>query len=156
MGRVYTVTFANLSLTGDGDDLLEVIAASGKPLQVLAALFSLYESETNEQLTGEIRLATGSYTSGSGGSAVTPTKASSTLPAASFSAEKGNSTSASAGTGALTAMHTEGFPSQGGWAWLPTPEQRPVLQGGEAIVFHLVKGTASASGWNGTVYVEEL
>lgn len=157
MARMYSVTFSALSITGNAKDLLEVIAGAGKPIRIHSAVFTLADSETNEQLSIEIRHATGSYASGSGGAAVTPGKlGSSTQAAAGFTAEKGNTTAASAGSGALTAMHTEGFPSQGGFAWLPTPDCLPTLQGGEAMVWHLVTGPASASGFNGTVYVEEL
>lgn len=157
MARMYTVTFSALSLTGNAKDILEIIAAAGKPVRVHGALFTPADSETNEQLSIEMRMATGSYTSGSGGTAVTPGKhGSSTLPAASFTAEKGNTSNAAAGSGALTAMHTEGIPSQGGFAWVPTPDQIPTLQGGEAMVWHMVTGPAAATTFNGTVYVEEL
>jgi hypothetical protein len=156
MARMYAVTFSALSLSGNAKDILEIIAAAGKPIRVHSALFTMADSETNEQLSIEARIATGSYTSGSGGTAVTPAKLSSTLPAASFSAEKGNSSNAASGSGALTAVHTEGIPSQGGYAWVPTPDMIPILHGGEAMVWHFVTGPAAATTINGTVYVEEL
>lgn len=152
--RMYAAPFSSVAVSV-ASDLFEVVAASGKPVRIHQVLVTAADSETNEQLNATFKVTTGSYTSGSGGGTITPIKLSSTLPAAATVVERNNTTQASAGAGTINAIWAEGFPLQGGLSYLPTPECRPLLQGGEAFVVSLA-APASSTNLNGVVLFEEL
>lgn len=155
MNRVYYAPFQAVAVSVV-QDFFEVLAATGKPVVIHQILLTAANSETNEQWTIALKRATGSYTSGSGGSTITPVASSSTMGAAATTCERNNTTQAAAGSGTLTTFWSEGIPSQGGFAWLPTPETRPVLQGSEALVVSLVNAPSAATDFNGVVVFEEL
>lgn len=98
MSGIYTVQFNGVAITTQ-QDLFELVAASGKPIVLLA--FGLSQTTElgdaqEEQLL--ILLKSGQSTSGSGGSAPTPVPTDSGGIAASFTAEVNNTTKASTGT----------------------------------------------------------
>jgi len=136
MGRFYSVPFSATAVTA-AVDLFEVLAATGKPFilhEVVSAQSSDFGDAQAEGLSILIKKATGSYTSGSGGSTVTPAKHATNDAAAGPTAEILNTTQAIAGSGALTTIHADAFNVQGGYQYLPTPETRILFLPGEACV----------------------
>lgn len=97
MSGIYSVPFA---YTGNANvDLVEVVAASTKPLVILG--FDVGQSSDVGDAAEEIlalTLKSGQTTSGSGGSASTPVANDTSGAAASATAEQGNTTKASGGT----------------------------------------------------------
>lgn len=157
MGRKYFVPFSATAVSA-AVDLFEVLAATGKPFylhSVMVAQSSDYGDAQAEGLSILIKRATGSYTSGSGGSTVTPAKQSTNDAAAGPTAEVLNTTQAAAGSGALTTIWAEAFNVQQGFLYLPPEEQRPLFLAAEACVVSLTV-PADALTVSGTLVFEEL
>jgi hypothetical protein len=153
MSRVYSVQFNNVAVTV-AQDLFELTPADDKPIELIAAVVTVRDSETNEQFTCTVQRRSGAFTGGSGGSAPTPVKASSIDTAAGFTAEVNNTTRATGGTQEI--LHAEGWPSQGGWGFTPTPGAEPRAIQGEALVIGLENAPGASTNFNGTVWVREL
>lgn len=157
MGRFYSVPIVPTAVSA-AVDLFEVLAAAGKPFVLHEVVFAQSSDFGDAQAEGlgiAIKRATGSYTSGSGGSTVTPAKHATNDASAGPTAEVLNTTQAVAGSGALTTIRAEAFNVQGGWQYLPTPEQRLVFLAGEACVVSLT-GPADAITVSATLVFEEL
>lgn len=156
-GRFYSINITAQSVSA-AVDLFELLAASGKPFvlhEIVVAQASDYGDAQAEGLSLAIKRATGSYTSGSGGSTPTPAKHATNDAAAGVTAETLNTTQASAGTGALTTIRSEAFNVQAGYQYLPTPEQRIVFLPAEACVVSLT-APADAITLSATAVIEEL
>ena len=157
MGRLYDVPFSAVSISA-AQDLFEVLAASGKPFFLHSIVFGQTSDFGDAQAEGIqilIKRATGSYTSGSGGSTVTPAKHLTNDAAAGPTAEINNTTQASAGSGALTTLYTESVNVQAGYQYLPTPEMRYFFLPSEACVVSITAPTDAITG-SGTLTFEEM
>ena len=157
MGRMYSVPFSAVSVSA-AQDLFEVLASTAKPIvlhEIIIAQSSDYGDAAAEGLGILVKKATGSYTSGSGGSTVTPAKHSTNDAAAGPTAEINNTSQASAGSGALTTIRAEAFNVQAGWQYLPPPEARITFLPAEAIVVSIT-APADAVTMSGTLVFEEL
>jgi hypothetical protein len=156
MGRFYSVPFSATSVSA-AVDAFEVLASASKPFvlhEVTIAQSSDYGDAQAEGLSVLIKKATGSYTSGSGGSTVTPAKHLTNDAAAGPTAEVCNTTQAAAGSGALTTIRAEAFNVQAGYQYLPTPEQRITFLAAEAVVVSIT-APADAVTLSGTLIFEE-
>ena len=157
MGRFYSIPFSATSVSA-AVDAFEVLASSAKPFvlhRVVLAQSSDYGDAAAEGLSVLIKRATGSYTSGSGGSTVTPAKHLTNDAAAGPTAEVCNTTQAAAGSGALTTVLAEAFNVQAGWEYLPVPEQRLLFLPAEACVVSITAPTDAVT-LSGTMTVEEF
>lgn len=157
MGRMYSIPFSATSVSA-AVDAFEVLASTAKAFilhEVVLAQSSDYGDAAAEGLSVLIKRATGSYTSGSGGSTVTPAKHLTNDAAAGPTAEVCNTTQASAGSGALTTIRAEAFNVQAGWQYLPTPETRITFLPAEAVVVSIT-APADAITLSGTMVIEEL
>lgn len=157
MGRMYSVPFSATAVSA-AVDCFEVLASSAKPFflhEVVLAQASDYGDAQAEGLSVLIKRATGSYTSGSGGSTVTPAKHLTNDAAAGPTAEVNNTTQASAGSGALTTVRAEAFNVQAGYQYLPPPEQRLFFLPAEAVVVSIT-APADAITLSGTLVFEEM
>ncbi len=157
MGRIYHVPFSAVAASV-AQDLWEVLAATAKPFwlhEVTVSQSSDYGDAAAEGLSILIKRATGSYTSGSGGSTVTPAKSLTNDAAAGPTAEINNTSQASAGSGALTMVRAEAFNVQAGYQYLPPPEQRFLFLAAEAVVVSITT-PADAITVSGTLVFEEL
>lgn len=157
MGRFYTASFSATAVSA-AVDVFEALSASGKPFilhEIAIAQSSDYGDAAAEGLSVLIKKATGSYTSGSGGSTATPAKHLTNDAAAGPTVETNNTTQASAGSGALTTIRAEAFNVQAGYQYLPTPETRIVFLPTEALVVSIT-APADAITLSGSVTFEEL
>lgn len=157
MGRFYTASFSAVSVSA-AVDVFEILAASAKPFilhEIALAQSSDYGDAAAEGLSVLIKKATGSYTSGSGGSTATLRPHSTNDAAAGPTPETNNTTQASAGSGALITMRAEAFNVQAGYQYLPTPEQRMLFLPTEALVVSIT-APADAITLSGSVVIEEL
>ncbi len=155
-GRIYEVPFSATAVSA-AVDVFEVLAATGKPFvlhEVTIAQSSDYGDAAAEGLSILFKRATGSYTSGSGGSSVTPTKNTNDV-AAGPTAEVCNTSQASAGSGSLTTWRAEAFNVQAGYQYLPPPEHRRTFLAAEAVVVSIT-APADAITLSGTLIFEEL
>ena len=155
MGRMYAVTFENVTVTG-AVDFFEITPADDKPC-VIHACYLSQSSDTGDAAEEMLRvkIIRGHATGGSGGATPTPAGLiSGTTPAAGFSAETNNTTIAS--TGSPADLHAEAFNIRAGWAYIPTPEARPgVSQALTTLVVRLMAAPADALSMSGTLIVEE-
>lgn len=157
MGRFYSVIFSGVSVSA-AQDLVEAVAATGKPFilhEIVVGQTSDYGDAQAEGLRIDIKRATGSYTSGSGGSTATPAKHLTNDASAGPTPEINNTTQASAGSGALTTIRTDAFNVQSGYQYLPPPEQRILFLAAEACVISIT-APADALTMSGTMVFEEL
>lgn len=157
MGRFYSVPFSAVTVSA-AQDLFEVLSASAKPFflhEIVLAQSSDYGDAAAEGLSILIKRATGSYTSGSGGSTVTPAKHLTNDAAAGPTAEINNTSQAAAGSGALTTIRTDAFNIQAGYQYMPTPEQRILFLPTEACVVSIT-APADAITMSGTLVFEEM
>lgn len=157
-GRFYSTVFSGVAVTA-AQDLFEILAASGKPFilhEVVITQESDYGDSAAEGLRFSIARATGSYTSGSGGSTHTPVKHMTSDASAGATVEINNTTRAAAGSGALTRIRTEASNIQAGWQYLPTPETRLTFAAAEACVIGLEGAPADSLTMSGVAVIEEL
>lgn len=156
MGRFYTIS--TTVTASAAQDVFEVLANSAKPFwlhEIVLSQSSDYGDSAAEGLGVRIKRATGSYTSGSGGSSPTPSKHHTSDAACGATVEANNTTQAAAGTGTLTTIRNESFNIQGGYQYLPTPETRLFFAGSEACVVS-VTAPADAITLDAIMVIEEL
>lgn len=98
MSGTYTVQFNGVTVSAQ-QDLIEVTAASTKPLVLVSASVSQASDagDASEELLS-ILIKSGQTTTGSGGSSYTPVPTDPTYAAAGFTAKVNNTTKASGGT----------------------------------------------------------
>lgn len=143
-------------------DLLELLLASGQ----CAVLHSLRVMQSSDESSSEAELlqvnlkrATGSYTSGSGGGSATVVKyGQSVMQAHGLSGiERNNTTQASAGSGALEVLLPGCFNVLAGeWEVTFTPELRPVFGPSEACILSLDEAPADALSLRAVALLEIL
>ena len=97
-GRVYTVSIVAVASPAAIFDMFELVPATNKPLVLLRLKIAQSSEPTTEEENIGISIVIGHTTSGSGGSAPTPSKVNRNDSAAGFTAETMNTTIASAGT----------------------------------------------------------
>lgn len=157
MGRFYTAQFNGVSASA-AQDVFEILAATGKPFilhEIVLAQYSDYGDAAAEGLSVLIKRASGSYTSGSGGSTPTLNKHLTNDAAAGPTPEANNTTQASAGSGTLTTIRADAWNVQAGYQYLPPPEQRITFLPAEAVVVSIT-APADAISLNGSIVIEEL
>jgi hypothetical protein len=157
VGRRYYIPLPATAVSA-AIDLLEILAAAGKPFRLVSVKVSQssdYGDAQAEGLSISIKRATGSYTSGSGGSTVTPAKQSTNDPAAGPTAETFNASQAAAGSGALTTIDSDAFNVQAGYLYLPPENDQPLFLPTEACVISMTVPNDSIT-VSGTAVIEEL
>ena len=157
LGRLYTVTFENVSYTtANGDhDYFEFTPADDKPI-ALEALYIYTTSEVGDAQEEQVRwsIVRGHTTSGTGGSAPTPTPVISTDTAAGFTAETSNTAIAST---AGTTVHVGAFNIRIGLEYVPPPEHRIIAtQAHTTLVVRQLSTLADDATMSGVAYVREL
>jgi hypothetical protein len=157
MPRMYTVTFENVALAA-AQDLFEITPADDKPVR-LAALFLANVGGTADAGDAQeemLRLVVrrGYTSSGSGGSAPTPTPVVASDAAAGFAAEVNNTTLATTGT--TTDVHADGWNVRVPYQMIWPPELRPqVSQAQTSLVVRLLAAPADSITCSGTAYLLE-
>lgn len=155
-GRVYTVSFAAVSLSA-AQDLFEITPADDKPVEIIG----LFLSQTGVADVGDaaeemlrLEIIRGFTASGSGGSSPTPAPVKRIDAAAGFAAEVNNTTLANTGTGVI--IHEDAFNVRAGYAnWWPEGTEPDASQANTTIVVRLVAAPADAITVSGTLYVRE-
>lgn len=157
MGRLYQVPIAFVSQTAQ-IDLFELVAASNKGCrihEIYIAQSTEVGDAAEEMLTLALKRASGTYTSGSGGTTPTPVAIDPDDAAAGFTAEVNNTTKAAAGTGTMTTERLFSWNVRMPFHLIFTPETRPKIKGGEAKILELTTTPADAVTLGGYVLVEE-
>lgn len=159
MGRMYKIS-TGFQTVSAAQDLLEILLGSGE-VGIFHGLHLIQTSDTDpatesEILQIDIKRATGSYTSGSGGGTATVAKSDPGDSAASFSGnERNNTTQASAGSGALETIESLGWQVLGPGSFIHIPETRDIFPPSSALIISC-PAPADALTMNCVAYFEEL
>lgn len=137
IGRVYAIEVPALSVSA-ASDLLEIVAGTGKPFDILSAIITQETSESSEQLALALyRLSA----SGTGGTAVTPRP----TDANNAQAFGGTATKARTASGARSpaeSLWREGQNVLNGWRYVPTPEERIDVTSAGIVAIALINAPA--------------
>lgn len=153
MGRLYSVPISAVSVSVV-QDLWEITAPSANAVRLHSVTIGQANSTTSAQLRVTVRRATAAATSGTGGTAPTPSPLVSG-DAASGAVSEVNNTTRSSGGSPVTLVD-DAYNVLSGWSYLPTPEMRPTLRPGERLIVGLETAPASALTFSGTLVFEEL
>lgn len=155
MGKMYTVVFTGVAVTAQ-QDLFEITSASTRVLMIHG--FELSQStevgDAQEEVLS-VLVKRGQTTSGSGGTAPTPTPLETNQGAAAFAAEVNNTTKASTGT-IVTIHSTNWNVRQSPCTWLLPPEWRIAVGPSERLTVELATTPADSITMSGTMWVEEI
>lgn len=157
MSRLYTVEFDAVAVSA-AQDFFELTPADDKPVLIKAIRLFQYGTADYGDAQAEglsIKFIRGFTTSGSGGSAPTPTPIDPNDAAAGFACEVNNTTVANTGT--TTTVWADGFNVQAGYQenW---PEDDMAPQASQANTSIVCRVTAPNDGltMNGVLLVKEL
>lgn len=156
MSRTYTVQFDNVSVSVI-QDLFEITPADDKPVDIVG----LFLSQTGVADVGDaaeeclpVQIIRGYTSSGSGGSAPTPSPIDPIDTASGFTAEVNNTTVANTGTAVI--LHSDNFNVRVGYQnWWPENCEPKASQANTTIVVRLTRAPADAITLSGTLYVRE-
>jgi hypothetical protein len=152
---MYSAVFEEVAVTA-AQDLFEIVAPADSV--VIIHGFEISQSSDTDSEGLNLLVHRGS-TSGSGGS--TPTPAPMNVGDAAFggtdaafggTVEANNTSQSTEGT----QLHAAAFNVLSGYAWIPTPETRPVLSPSGRIIIELQTAPADSLTMSGTVYFEEI
>lgn len=130
-GRTYVVPMDAITISAV-QDLLLIRPASNMPVVIHKVVVTADNSETNQQIKVSVNRLTATLTV-TGGTSVTAVKKMNGDAAASFTATR-NHTTQTTTNGSTQKLNPEGFPSQGGFEYLPDIHERPVVVNGEGFV----------------------
>ncbi len=158
MGRLYQIPIPFVAQTAQ-IDFFELTAAAEKPCRI-HEIFIAQSSEVSdaqeEQLTVKLKRASGTVTSGSGGTAPTPVPLDPRDTAAGLTAKVHNTTKLAVGTGTITDERLYSWNVRMPLHLIFTPETRPMIVGGEKKVLELTTTPGDSITMGGYVLVEEL
>jgi len=139
-GRMFKSTFSGVTCSaGVARDVWEVLAGTAHVIVIHRIFIGNYgtaefgDAKAQGMWPRLIR-ATGSFTSGSGGSGVTTASMDGIGGTNTFTVEGNNTTLAVAGSGTLTTLDNETFHAQAGWFYNPTPEERIIIAPSTALI----------------------
>ncbi len=156
-GRVYSAPI-NVAAHTAQVDIFELLAASGKPLELLS--FELGQTseigDAQEEFVALVlKRVTGAPTSGSGGSTPTLQPRLPNDTAAGATLETGNTTKLTGGTSTELARFV--WSLRGGLLYIPIPEERFVIDAGTRLVLEEAQTVIdSVTGPVGRIVVREL
>lgn len=158
MGRMYQVQIPFVAQTAQ-IDFFELAAAAEKPCvihEIYLANSTDVGDAQEEMLTLALKRASGTVTSGSGGTAPTPVAIEPDETAAGLTAEVNNTTKLVVGTGTILVERLYAWNIRQPCHLIFTPETRPRIKGGEKKVLELTTTPADSITLGGYALVEEL
>lgn len=162
MSRIYRVPFQGTLTNAGGDsDLLEIVPADDKPCRLVGYVISQISEVGDAQEEG-LRISIlhmgATFSSGSGGSAVTPVKNDVDVDvAAGFTAECNNTTVATT-SGTTTTLEEVGWNVRNTpWErWFPDDDSAPTVRGTSGLLVRSQTTPADDISIDVTFYVKEL
>lgn len=151
-GRMYTVVVDGVASPAAAFDLLELNAASNKPILLhRLRIDQITEDAAAEEKIG-LQIIRAHSTSGSGGGTPTPQPLNPTTPAAGFTAESMNTTQATGGS--PVTLLNDAWNTRAGYDMAFSPEERPETINAVRLVI-AVSAPADAITIRATLWVEE-
>ena len=158
MARRYSVSFSAVAVTA-AQDLFELINPADQSV-LLEEIHITQGSDAgdaaSEQLRFTISRASGSYTSGSGGSTATPRPHSFGDPASGVTAEINNTSRAAAGTGALVVLADQAENVHNGFHYVAPQGREHEFSPSQAIIIGLETAPADSLTMSGTATFVEV
>lgn len=154
MGRVYTVTFAAVSVTA-AQDFFTIPSSSTQTIKALSAFIGQSSDAGDasaELLRVRVRRASGAYTQGTGGTTPTANPHHFSDAAYGGSIHANDTTPGSGGT--IATIMEETFNVQSGWYWTPIPEEALILSPSQFLIVDLPAAPADALTMSGRVTFE--
>lgn len=160
-GRVFTACIAAVASPATAFDLFEIIAPTESSIALLGWQVGQQSDEgasAHEMLRISLKRATGTYTSGSGGSTATPQSVVQGAGSVSSggSVEVMNTTQAAAGTGALVTLLSDAFDVFAGHQIILPPEFQFTAKATDALILSVDEAPADALTINGTAWFREV
>lgn len=151
MSRMYSAVFEEVAVTA-AQDLFEIVA----PSDAIVWIHSVSITQSSDAGDAQSEMLNLLYhrgsTSGSGGSAVTPTPLNVGDSAFGGTAEANNTSQSTEGT----KLRAECFNVLAGYIWQPTPEERICLSPSGRLIIELQTTPADSLTMSGTVILEEV
>lgn len=154
MGRRYTVTFENVTISA-AQDLVALKGSTGKTCRVRRAWFGMTNTtlQTAQGMRLNVKYASATLTLGSGGSAPTPRPMDPGDAAASFTCRVNDTTQATT-SGAFVNLEPDGIHNYGGekmnWG-----NDGPAFGLNEGVILELLSTVSGTCAFSGGVEVEE-
>lgn len=152
-GHVYTASFTAVAVTVI-QDLFQLLASASTPIIIHSVRIGQSSDAGDAQAEMlQIQLSRSTMAvDGSGGTTPTPVPHSVDSPAANTVAEANNTTQ----TTVTTVIISDTFNVQAGWLYLPTPEERIIIQSGDGLAVELPAAPDDAITMSGSVTFEEI
>lgn len=158
MGRKYFIDTGFQTIGTAAQDIVEILCPADAVMIVHSVKIDQSNNEsaaTAEKLQLTYKRGRGTFTSGSGGGSVTPAPNEYGDAAAGITAERNNTTQASAGSGAVDTMFTDAWDVLAGYELTFIPELRLVFSPSQALIISC-EATTNAQTGRCLVIVEEI
>lgn len=162
-GHVYTVAMVNQTIVADATLVFirtaAALATRASRICILRAGCSQHGSSTSQQLgiqLGWKASAFGTYTSTAPVSHEVGGTASGIAGGTAGAAATSGTDASAEGAGAFTPLFADGFNNLSGWLWVPTPEERIVINPDSAIALKLIGTPTTLTNWHAFLVFEEL
>lgn len=155
MGRVYTVSFKNVTISA-AQDLVALKGSTGKTIKLRRAWLYMNDTvlQTAQGLRLNVKYASATLTLGSGGSTPTARPLDPGDAAASFTNHTNDTTPATT-SGAFTDLTPVGCHNYAGYDYTWPKGEEPVAGLNEGLVFELLSTVSGTCNFSGGVQVEE-
>ncbi len=157
VGMMYSGVTSAVAVTA-AQDVVELLAPSDCVIVVHSIVIAQYTDvgdAAEELLSVLFKRASGSYTSGSGGSTPSKNPLQFGFAAAGATLEMNNTSQASAGSGALTTIGADAWNVRSPYIYTPTPETQIVISPAQAFVLSITAPADSLT-TNATIIWEEI
>ncbi len=156
MGRVYTVSFKNVTISA-AQDLVALKGSTGKTCRLRRVWLNMNDTtlQTAQGLRLSAKYGSATVTLGSGGSAPTPRPLDPGDAAASFTAHVNDTTPATT-SGSFVDLVPGGCHNFAGFDFTWRPGAEPVFGLNEGVVFELLSTVTGTCNFSGGAEVEEV
>jgi hypothetical protein len=163
MSNVYTVSMGATTIVADASLICiraaTAVSSRGSTLEVLRISVSQHGTSTAQQLG--IRLAQkasafGTFTAATPSPHAIGGVASGISGSTSVAAASAGVDASAEGAGTVTDIITDAFNNLSGYLWVPTPEERLIIQPDLAFIVKIVGTPTTLTGWNASLTFREL
>lgn len=157
MGNIYTACFNAVAITA-AQDVFELVAPANSRVVLRGVIIGQYSDagDAQDELLS-VLIIRGHGTTGSGGSAPTPThvRGIAGAPAAGSTVAANNTTVATTGSGSPKTLIADTFDVRFGWRYAPEECERIILAPSDRLVVRITAPADSIT-TNGTLIFEEI
>lgn len=155
MGRVYTVSFKNVTISA-AQDLVALKGSTGKTCKLRRLWLKMNDTtlQTAQGLRLNVKYGSATVTLGSGGSAPTPRPVDPGDAAASFTCRV-NDTTPGTSSGSFVDLTPDGGHNYAGFDYTWPKGEEPVFGLSEGVIFELLSTVSGTCNYSGGATVEE-